>query len=100
MKRNYRPNQNSQFLLDVRPETAQWKYISFKVARLAPGEKMDADTSGEEIVIVPRDVDDICESINDHYKNYERLVGEMGGSEFCILLIGLRGQAARAARVD
>ena len=53
MKRNYRPNQNSQFLLDVRPETAQWKYISFKVARLAPGEKMDADTSGEEIVIVP-----------------------------------------------
>jgi 5-deoxy-glucuronate isomerase len=53
VKRNYRPNQNSRFLLDVRPETAQWKYISFKVARLAPGEKMDADTSREEIVIVP-----------------------------------------------
>ena len=39
---------------------------------------------GEEIVIVPRDVDDICESINHYYRNYERLVqvGRSGQQAF------------------
>jgi 5-deoxy-glucuronate isomerase len=53
MKRIYRPNENSQFLLDIRPETAQWKYISFSVIRLAPGEKIESSTDDNEIVIVP-----------------------------------------------
>jgi len=38
---------------------------------------------GEEIVIVPRDVDDICASINHYYKNYEELIQ-----------LGRRGQQA------
>ena len=53
MKRHYRPNQNSRFLLNITPETAQWKYISFKVARLGPNETIEADTATEEVVVVP-----------------------------------------------
>ena len=53
MKRHYRSDQNAQFLLNITPETAQWKYISFKVARLGPSETIEADTAAEEVVIVP-----------------------------------------------
>jgi 5-deoxy-glucuronate isomerase len=53
LKRHYRPDQNSRFLLNITPETAQWKYISFKVARLGPSETIEADTAAEEVVIVP-----------------------------------------------
>jgi hypothetical protein len=53
LKRHYRPDQNSRFLLNITPETAQWKYISFKVARLGPNETIEADTVTEEVVVVP-----------------------------------------------
>src|SRR5215469_3664525 len=53
LKRLYRPDQNAQFLLNITPETAQWKYISFKVAKLRPNEIIEADTGTEEVVIVP-----------------------------------------------
>src|SRR6266446_7468696 len=53
LKRHYRPDQNSRFLLNITPETAQWKYISFKVARLGPNETIEADTATEEVVVVP-----------------------------------------------
>ena len=53
MKRHYQPDQNARFLLNITPETAQWKYISFKVARLSPNETIEADTGTEEVVIVP-----------------------------------------------
>jgi len=53
LKRHYRPDQNARFLLNITPETAQWKYISFKVAKLSPNEIIEADTGTEEVVIVP-----------------------------------------------
>jgi 5-deoxy-glucuronate isomerase len=53
LKRHYRSDQNAQFLLNITPETAQWKYISFKVARLSPHERIEANTATEEVVIVP-----------------------------------------------
>src|SRR5260370_12321301 len=53
LKRNYRSDQNARFLLNITPETAQWKYISFKVARLSPHERIEANTATEEVVIVP-----------------------------------------------
>ena len=53
MKRLYRPDHNSRFLLNITPETAQWKYISFKVAKLSSNETIEADTAAEEVVIVP-----------------------------------------------
>jgi 5-deoxy-glucuronate isomerase len=53
LKRHYRPDQKSTFLLNITPETAQWKYISFKVARLSPNETIEANTATEEVVILP-----------------------------------------------
>ena len=53
MQRHYRPDQDSRFLLNITPELAQWKYISFKVARLSPNETIEANTGTEEVVIVP-----------------------------------------------
>ena len=39
---------------------------------------------GEEIVIIPRDTDEICELINHYYRNYDRLVqvGRCGQQAF------------------
>jgi 5-deoxy-glucuronate isomerase len=53
LKRHYRPDPKSKFLLNITPETAQWKYISFKVVRLSPNESIEADTATEEVVVVP-----------------------------------------------
>ena len=41
------------YLLNVTPQTAGWRYLSFKVARVEPGAPLEANTGGEEIVIVP-----------------------------------------------
>src|SRR6266436_4893709 len=49
LKRHYRPDQNARFLLNITPETAQWKYISFKVAKLRPNETIEADTATHEV---------------------------------------------------
>jgi 5-deoxy-glucuronate isomerase len=53
MKRHYKPAKNEETLLDITPEKAQWRYISFKVLALGPGKSLQANTGGEEIVFVP-----------------------------------------------
>jgi 5-deoxy-D-glucuronate isomerase len=53
LKRIYSSDQTSQVLLDITPEIAGWKYISFRVVRLAEGKTLEADTASNEAVIVP-----------------------------------------------
>lgn len=53
MQRIYKPDHNAQLLLDLSPAKVGWKYLSFKVARLSDGQKLEATTEAEEIVIVP-----------------------------------------------
>ena len=53
MKRIYQSDSNSQLMINITPETAQWKYVSFKVLRLAGGEVIEDETGEQEIVIVP-----------------------------------------------
>ena len=53
MKRIYSSDQTGQVLLDITPEIAGWKYISFRVVRLAEGKTLEADTASNEVVIVP-----------------------------------------------
>jgi 5-deoxy-glucuronate isomerase len=53
LKRIHRSDYSSHILLDVTPENAGWRYISFKVVRLEKGRKFEADTAGNEMVIVP-----------------------------------------------
>ena len=53
MKRHYRPSTGSLYLHDVNPQSAQWKYLSFKVAAMPAGRSIDAASGAEEVVIVP-----------------------------------------------
>ena len=39
--------------MNVDPQKAEWKYISFKVVNLRPGEKLEAETGSEEVVFFP-----------------------------------------------
>lgn len=53
MKRHYRPSTGNLYLQDINPQSAQWKYLSFKVAAISPGLSIDATSGEEEILIVP-----------------------------------------------
>ncbi len=44
MKRHYKPDLGNLYLHDVAPETAHWKYLSFKVAALAAGQRLEGNT--------------------------------------------------------
>jgi 5-deoxy-glucuronate isomerase len=39
--------------LAINPASVGWRYLSFRVVALAPGETMDATLPGEELVVVP-----------------------------------------------
>jgi len=53
MKRHYRPNSETIYRHDIIPESAGWKYLSFAVVTLEPGQVFEEDTSEQESVIVP-----------------------------------------------
>jgi 5-deoxy-glucuronate isomerase len=53
MKRHHGPNPDHQFLIDVTPESAHWKYLSFRVAKIPAGQTLEGNSGGDEIVIVP-----------------------------------------------
>ena len=53
MKRHYKPDLGNLYLHNVRPETAHWKYLSFKVAAIAAGQELAGNTGDEEVVVVP-----------------------------------------------
>ena len=53
MNRHYHSSREGQYALNVDPQKAEWKYVSFKVVNLRPGEKLEAETGSEEVVFVP-----------------------------------------------
>jgi 5-deoxy-glucuronate isomerase len=53
MKRHYSPDQDNFLIIDVGPETAQWKYLSFRGAKLPPGRVLEGNSGSDEIAIVP-----------------------------------------------
>ena len=53
MIRHYHSSREGPYALNVDPQKAEWKYISFKVVNLRPGEKLEAETGSEEVVFVP-----------------------------------------------
>jgi len=53
MNRHYHSSREGQYALNVDPQKGEWKYISFKVVNLRPGEKLEAETGSEEVVFVP-----------------------------------------------
>lgn len=53
MKRHYKSRLGALYLHDIRPETAGWRYLSFKVVAIAAGQKFEGNSGDEEIVVVP-----------------------------------------------
>jgi 5-deoxy-glucuronate isomerase len=51
--RHVRPAGGPGTLIDITPERVGWRYLSFRVIALAPGERVEADTGATEIVVVP-----------------------------------------------
>ena len=51
--RHERPGDGPGTLLEVTPASVGWRYLSFRVVSLAPGETLEGDTAGNEIAIVP-----------------------------------------------
>jgi len=47
-----KPNLNSGTLINVTPQSAGWKYLSFKVLAIKAGEKFQHATQGEEFALV------------------------------------------------
>jgi 5-deoxy-glucuronate isomerase len=53
VKRLYRPRLDHTYRHDVRADGAGWKYLSFAVVRLEPGQTIHENLTGEECAIVP-----------------------------------------------
>ncbi|HTC85569.1 MAG TPA: 5-deoxy-glucuronate isomerase [Candidatus Acidoferrum sp.] len=51
--RHVRPAPGPGTLIDITPESVGWRYLSFRVLSLAPGETVTGDTAGSEMAIVP-----------------------------------------------
>src|SRR5258708_40057572 len=60
MKRHYRTALTGQTRIDVTPETAGWKYLSFRVVALDQGSSEELGTAGNEGINVPLSGHGIC----------------------------------------
>jgi 5-deoxy-glucuronate isomerase len=67
MKRHYRPDLASPTRISVTPETAGWKYLSFRVVTLGAGSRGELGTDANEVIVVPLSGKGICSFGNqDH----------------------------------
>lgn len=48
-----RSDRATRTAIDVTPESANWKYLRFRVSQLKAGERMDFASGGDEVAIVP-----------------------------------------------
>ncbi len=53
MNHHLKPKFDSNVLINITPQSAGWKYLSFKVIALKAGEKFQQATEGEETALVP-----------------------------------------------
>jgi 5-deoxy-glucuronate isomerase len=51
--RHVRPGGGPGTLLEITPASVGWRYLSFRVVALDPGETIEGDTAGNESVVVP-----------------------------------------------
>ncbi|MDJ0757535.1 MAG: 5-deoxy-glucuronate isomerase, partial [Ardenticatenaceae bacterium] len=48
-----KPDHEAQMLIDVTPETAGWRYLSFHVVKIEAKESHQINTDGVETALVP-----------------------------------------------
>jgi 5-deoxy-D-glucuronate isomerase len=51
VNRHYRPDYSQPFRINVTPKEAQWRYLSFRVLALEPGQTQELETADSEIVV-------------------------------------------------
>jgi 5-deoxy-glucuronate isomerase len=71
MKRHYRPDVTSPSRINITPETAGWKYLSFRVVALDAGNSVEVNTSANEVIGVPLSGKGVC-SFADQDHPFER----------------------------
>jgi 5-deoxy-glucuronate isomerase len=67
MKRHYRPDPTKTIRIDVTPEIAGWKYLSFRVVALGLKDTHEFNTGSNEIIIVPLLGKGICKFNKQDY---------------------------------
>jgi 5-deoxy-glucuronate isomerase len=60
VNRHYRSNNSDPFRINVTPKEAQWRYLSFRVLALEPGQTQQLNTGDSEIVVVPLNGEGSC----------------------------------------
>ncbi len=60
MNRHYRSDNSQPFRIGVTPKEAQWRYLSFRVLALGPGQTQQLNTGDSEIVVVPLSGEGSC----------------------------------------
>ena len=53
MKRHYRPELGNRTRIEITPETAGWRYLSFRVVALDAEGSEELGTGANEVVVVP-----------------------------------------------
>jgi 5-deoxy-glucuronate isomerase len=67
MKRHYRSELTGRTRLDITPKTVDWRYLSFRVVALDPGDPEEFETGANEVIVVPLSGAGICSFANqDH----------------------------------
>jgi 5-deoxy-glucuronate isomerase len=100
MKRHYRPDLTNRIRIDITPETAGWKYLSFRVMALGTGDSVEFDSGGNEVIIVPLSGRGIC-SFGKQDHSFERTSVFAGPTDIFYLPPGTRFsvKATEAAEV-
>jgi 5-deoxy-D-glucuronate isomerase len=60
VNRHYRQNYSHPFRINVTPKEAQWRYLSFRVLALEPGQTQQLNTGDSEVVVVPLSGEGSC----------------------------------------
>jgi 5-deoxy-glucuronate isomerase len=60
VNRRYRSNSSHPFRINVTPKEAQWRYLSFSVLALQPGQTQQLNTGDSEMVVVPLSGEGVC----------------------------------------
>jgi 5-deoxy-glucuronate isomerase len=67
VNRHYRSDNSQPFRIDVTPKEAQWRYLSFRVLALEPGQTQQLNTGDSEIVVVPLSGEGSCTFGNETF---------------------------------
>jgi 5-deoxy-glucuronate isomerase len=76
VNRHYRSNYSHPFRINVTPKEAEWRYLSFRVLALEPGQTQRFNTEESEFVVVPLSGEGFCAFGEEEFSFSRRSVFE------------------------